>query len=264
MGVDNNCDGNIDEGATGGLTYVGNLLFTNQAQVDAFSTCYYIIDGNLTNLINLVEVTGNVLIKSTGQMNMAGLDNLTDIGGDLTIRQNNSLTTLDGLDAVVSVGGNLRVFYNRYLVDCCAVHDLLANAGVGGSTTIFRNDMGCDSESEVEVACAGGSNLMASDSGSGWSVGDVATWGGAAGLTMEIFPNPAASVVNLRLQGIGEAGGRLSIFDRLGREVLRQNLSGGARVLTLDLPKDRFVSGEYFLRLVVPEGVLTEIMMVKL
>ncbi|MEZ4934053.1 MAG: putative metal-binding motif-containing protein [Saprospiraceae bacterium] len=37
-GLDDDCDGKIREGTTGGLTYVGNLTFTTQAQVaDAFS-----------------------------------------------------------------------------------------------------------------------------------------------------------------------------------------------------------------------------------
>ncbi|MEO1257375.1 MAG: T9SS type A sorting domain-containing protein [Bacteroidota bacterium] len=35
-GIDDDCDGEIDEGTTGGLTWTGNLFFTTQAAIDAF------------------------------------------------------------------------------------------------------------------------------------------------------------------------------------------------------------------------------------
>ncbi|MAT55510.1 MAG: hypothetical protein CMN32_13620, partial [Saprospirales bacterium] len=125
-GIDDNCNGQIDEGnPPANQVYVGNVIFTNQAAVDAFSQCYYKIQGNLTisgpavnslaNLSNLQEVTGNVLIQATSLPNMNGLDALTTIGASLTIKLNNygaKLTGLSGLGNLTSIGQNLNISFN--------------------------------------------------------------------------------------------------------------------------------------------------------
>jgi hypothetical protein len=169
-GIDEDCDGEIDEGGAGGLTYVGNVTFSSQAQVETFSPCYSIIDGNLTiqnanindlsNLINLEEVTGNVSIKLTYLLDLTGLDNLTTVGGALTVQQNSKLESLDGIGNVETVGGALKTFYNLKCPDCCAIYDLLNTpGGIGGTTTILQNKVGCNSVGQINDACGGNNNL---------------------------------------------------------------------------------------------------------
>src|SRR5690606_19007738 len=149
-GIDDDCDGQVDEGG-GGQTYVGNVAFYTQADVDAFSQCYSVIDGNLTisgsgindlsNLANIVEITGNVTIQYTGLGHMAGLDNLTEVGGTLTIF-NSSLTTLDGLEALATVGGSFYMYYNFQLSDCCAVYGLINGAAPPSPVVVYFNKVG--------------------------------------------------------------------------------------------------------------------------
>ena len=99
----------------------------------------------------------------------------------------------------------------------------------------------------------GGQNLVAP--GNHFDVG--------ASLEMEIFPNPASSTINLHLHGLENGDAVLSIFDQLGREVLRQDLEAGTHALTLDLPEDEFANGKYFVRLVSGEAVLTKMLQVQ-
>ena len=102
-GIDDDCDGQIDEGLSG-QTYTGNVTFTTQAQVDAWLSCYSIISGNVTisgggvnnlgPLVNIMQITGNLTIYGTNITSMNGLNSLTTVGGSVTIQFNMLLTTL--------------------------------------------------------------------------------------------------------------------------------------------------------------------------
>jgi hypothetical protein len=249
-GIDDDCDGQIDEGTTGNQTYVGNVTFTTQAQVNAFSQCYNKIQGILTiqgtginslaNLGNLIEVTGNVTIKYTSLPNMTGLNALATIGGSLTIQYNNygaHLTSLNGLGALTTVGANLIITTNVYLSDCCSIEALLDNAGVGGSILISGNAFGCQSVAQINTACSG-SIIAPPDTG-------VSLFEQVDVPRMSLFPNPASGEVTIGLQGLNGGETTLLIYDQLGRTVFVQRLAEGQNSVTLDLNDGLFRNGIY-------------------
>ena len=250
-GIDDNCNGQIDEGnPPANQVHVGNVNLTSQAAVDNFSNCYYKIQGNLTisgtginslaNLYNLQEVTGNVLIQVTSLPNMNGLDGLTTIGGSLTIKLNNygaKLTSLSGLGNLTSIGQNLNISFNFSLSDCCSIDDLLANAGVGGTTIIFYNASGCNSVSDISNSCGNNSIIIPG--------GGIAFGQQAEDLKMSLYPNPATTEVTVLLEGLGDKTGTLVISDLLGRTILQQRLEPGQMLVNLDLAEHDLGSGIY-------------------
>jgi hypothetical protein len=255
-GIDDNCNGTVDENAAGGLTYNGNVAFTTQAQVNAFSACYSIINGNLSiqnagitslaNLANLQSVTGNVTIKLTSLTNMAGLDGLANIGGTLYIAFNSKLVSLDGLDALAAVGGNLQVFSNLKLADCCAIYDLINSNGVGGSISIFNNKTGCDNVGQINSNCGGSNTLIAPPSGQPNSTLQQ---------RVEVYPNPSSDLLNIRpVQAFEDA--QIRLFDLQGRLVLQAKMNGAlpaAQLNTANLNK-----GAYLLQVLVDGDNFTQ------
>ncbi|HFA48868.1 MAG TPA: T9SS type A sorting domain-containing protein, partial [Bacteroidetes bacterium] len=265
-GIDDNCNGSIDEGVGSGLTWTGNVAFYTQAQVDAWLACYSVIDGsltiagagitNLTALAGLEEVTGNVTIQFTGLTNMAGLGGLTTVGGTLTIYFNSSLTSLDGLGSLASVGGSLMVYYNFALADCCAVHGLI-NGGVMGTVLIFFNKTGCNTVAEINSNC--GSQLLAPPvPGVFNNVPTCADCGIAdKKLELAVFPNPASGEVSLRLNKLAVDGADVQFYDYLGRLVALQKMPAGAMLLKVDVAEGKFRPGEYFIKVKTGSEVAT-------
>ncbi|MEO1259772.1 MAG: MopE-related protein [Bacteroidota bacterium] len=160
-GIDNDCNGLIDDGVAS--AYNGNLIFSTQAQVNAFSSCIKTINGSVTilganvtdlsNLSTLEGITGNLSIQSTGLSNLNGLNGLQSVGGMALIYFNGNLVNLSGLNNLMAVGGNFMMYYNFQLSDCCAIQNVLNNGGVAGSTLIYLNSSGCNSVSDINATC---------------------------------------------------------------------------------------------------------------
>jgi hypothetical protein len=225
-GIDDNCNGQNDEGISG-QTYIGNVTFTTQAQINAWPTCYSKIQGNLTiqnsginsltKLSNLTQVTGNLTIKQTSLFNLNGLNNLATIGGSVAIFSNifgAKLLNLDGLGALSHVGGNLSIYSNTSLTNCCAIHSLLNTpGGIVGAVSIHHNKAGCDNIYQINIAC----NNMFSPTvtrnldGENIEEDEVMTK-----RTMKLFPNPASEEVTIIIEGAYRFG-IVRIFDWTGR-----------------------------------------------
>lgn len=268
-GIDNDCDGQIDEGASGNQVHVGSVVLTNQAAVDNFSPCYYKIQGNLTiqgigisslaNLSNLQEVTGNVLIQATSLPNLNGLDALTTIGSSLTIKLNNNgakLSSLSGLGNLNSIVQNLFISFNSSLSDCCSIDDLLSNAGVGGTISIFSNAPGCNSVSNISTTCGGGSIIVPPSNGfPGIATSDVSET-----QRINIHPNPAHDVLIVEVEK-AFSNGFVRLIDMQGRTAYQLDLEQG--MMYFSLPVDNLPTGMYQLVSNLDGEILTEKVMVK-
>lgn len=268
-GLDNDCDGEIDEGAAPTLVYTGNVIMTNQAAVDNFSQCYYKIQGNLTiqgvsitslaNLANLQEITGNVIIKLSSLSDLSGLDNLTTIGGSLTISMNNygaKLTSLNGLQSLTSIGSNLFIYFNWTLSGCCGIDDLLSNAGVGGTTSIHHNASGCNSVADITNTCGGGSIIIPPSNG----FPGIANSQSSEQQRISVHPNPATNVLNVEVEKLFTTG-TLRMIDMQGRTVLQQDLEEG--MMYLALPVDNLPMGMYQLVTNLDGQLFTEKVLIK-
>ncbi len=124
----------------------GNLILTSQEAIDTFN--YTVITGNLTindgktgNIINLsaleflTDIGGNLSIQFNDSLtSLSGLDALTNIGGGLNIGANPTLSSLSGLDFLTSVGGRLLISYNASLRSLSGL-DALTNIGENLSIT---------------------------------------------------------------------------------------------------------------------------------
>jgi hypothetical protein len=196
-------------------------------------------------LKKLRKVTGYVLIKSTGLDSLSWLMNLDTIGGELNINLNPQLQTIHGLDSLKYVGGALKHFANLDCAECCAIYDLLNTpGGIGGATSISINQTGCNSVAEINANCAPPPSPIVNPNcpDCGFPADEA--------LALDLFPNPASSVINVRLRGIGKDGGVLTVSDQLGRVVFRRDLAAGEQQMTLELNERVFENGSYFVRAV--------------
>ncbi|MEO1263789.1 MAG: MopE-related protein [Bacteroidota bacterium] len=228
-GLDNNCNNEIDEDIDD-ETYVGNIFFFSQAQLDAWPTCYTVIQGNVT-------ISGNNITD------LSPLNNLEEITGNLTIYTNFALTSLEGLNNVETVGGSLSIYYNFLLADCCAIDNLLTNGGVNITTVIFFNAAGshCNSAASIMSACplvpmiAGPSNP---------NVQGVPI----PGKELNIYPNPAGDKVNVLCERNAPAA-ILRVLDALGRVVYEVEMEEGVNHVVINLENESFDNGVYLVSL---------------
>lgn len=233
----------------GGLTYNGNVYFTSQAQVDAWSSCYSKINGvltilgfNITNLgplSNITEVTGTVTIQSTGLVNMNGMNNLTTIGGYLFMYYNFSMTSLSGLNALNSVGGGLQIYYNLALSNCCAIYSLINGANPPSPIVIFFNKAGCNSVAEINSNCV--PPILAPPSTTELYTSEQL----GKDKKINLFPNPANQNVAIRISEEFESGS-VRIFDWTGRYIFTQVLQIGNLEQVIDLRE--WVTGVYLVQ----------------
>lgn len=99
------------------------------------------------------EIEGNVSIGSGFITNLDSLYVITTIGGNFSIGGCNNLQGLSGLDNISHIGGNLFIKNNENLSMCDAfgICNYLQNPN--GTVEIHDNAPGCNSQEEVKEAC---------------------------------------------------------------------------------------------------------------
>lgn len=245
--------------------YVGNVTFTTQAQLNAWSSCYQGIQGNLTisgaginnlgPLANIEFVTGSVSIQYTLVTSMNGLNSLTSVGQNLIISYNQQLTTLAGLNNLANVGMNLLVLFNTKLSDCCAIQDLVNEVNgknVGGLINIAGNKTGCESIAGINTAC--NAPLIGAAGGNNFAINNTEIQG------ILLFPNPASGEVNVAIRNSFETGS-IRLLDLQGRVLRQQDLEGGAQNYQISL--DHLPAGTYFVLTMLDGEVFSEKLSVK-
>ncbi len=102
------------------------ITFTSQAEIDSFQT----------NYPNCSVIDGFVTISGNNITNLNGLNVLTNIGGDLKIRDIDSITSLYGLNNLSAVDGDLRITLLDGINDMTGLENL---TNIGGSLTVQSN-----------------------------------------------------------------------------------------------------------------------------
>jgi hypothetical protein len=102
---------------------------------------------SLSGLENLTSIGGSLsVLNNEALISLMGLEGLSSIEGDISIRGNIALTSLDGLDNLTSIAGDLIIgegdywtFYgNPSLSNLAALNNLTF---IGGDATISENDV---------------------------------------------------------------------------------------------------------------------------
>ena len=241
-GVDDNCDAEIDEGLSG-ETYVGNVIFTTQQQLNGFPTCYSTINGSLT-------ISGGNLTDLTN------LQNLSEVTGSVTIFFNSSLNSLAGLESLASIGGGFSLYYNFALNDCCAIYDLLNGGnGIAGPVSIFFNTAGCNSQSEILNNCTASSNLTTPASNaptlSSASLGEI---------TFSLFPNPVSEELTVSFSREFKVGS-ISLLNSHGQLLKQQILQESQQFSTIAV--NHLSSGLYILQMSLDGSTFSKKIIVK-
>ena len=91
-------------------------------------------------LNNLLTIEGDLIFEDTRLSEIEGLVNLTEIGGQMIIRNNGSLENLDNFENLTHVG-DIEILGNPDLPTAIAedLADRLINAGFAGNITIEGN-----------------------------------------------------------------------------------------------------------------------------
>jgi len=184
---------------------------------------------SLTGLGNLGDIGGDLLVYiNNNLLSMDGLNQLDSIGGSLSIAQNAGLKSFNGLEDLKVIGNGISIESNEVLlglmgienIQAASIHSLLITGNPALSScevksvcdylalpdatiNIAGNATGCNSQTEVQVACTSG--LHEAELKSDWS----------------LFPNPAENEVAFTLEP-GTVMLALAVYNQLGQCVLAQ------------------------------------------
>src|SRR5690606_11506716 len=85
----------------------GDIVFTSQAEVNAFAA----------NYPDCTHISGTLSISGSDITDLSPLSSITDTGSNLRIVSNSQLQSLDGLENLTSVGGYIAIYNNDSLTD---------------------------------------------------------------------------------------------------------------------------------------------------
>ncbi len=109
----------------------GDVTLSSQTEVDNFLTTY----PNCTEMAGRLHIFNN---DATPYItDLSPLSNLTSIGGELSITNNDHLTNLEGLNTLTSIGGQLFIGINKSLKN---YEGLNALTSIGRDFTAILND----------------------------------------------------------------------------------------------------------------------------
>jgi hypothetical protein len=238
------------------LAYVGNTFWiVNHPSLSSLTGLsglhsvgkHFIISGDvvlndLDGLAGLHYVGGTLEIGgpylgNPSLTSLTGLAHLICVKGNLRVHYNNSLTSLAGLDAIDADSLSGVFIDNNMNLSDCAVQSICDYIGIPDSLVVIQeNSGGCNSEEEVEEACAVGMNESAVVSHQ-WIV--------------NIYPNPVSDLLFIEIPNI-RSQFQISIFDFQGRQVMHKRII----VPMTSLDVSGLNAGIYFVEVVSDDGII--------
>ena len=118
----------------GGMTAVNISGFNNIETINGLLAFGAIFE--LSGFQSLNHIDGDLSIQWTHFEDLRILDQLQSIGGDLKIRSNDYLTSLNGLEQLTTIGGNFDINGNDALINLEGSNNITS---LGGTVIIERN-----------------------------------------------------------------------------------------------------------------------------
>jgi len=191
---------------------------------------------NLTTIGDEFWIDNNELL-----IDISPLENLTSIGGQLNIINNSLLTSLNGLNNIDPNSiNNLGIYENPSLSDCSVQNICNYLISPNGTIEIYNNAPGCNDQEEVEEACFN-------------DIEELTTQ-----VFLEISPNPCSGSVNLRFTISDQRFVICDLYEISGvrlKSILNEEKIPGNFEMEIelsDLPK-----GIYFCTLKTNKGIQT-------
>ncbi len=218
--LDDDCYGNIEIGKNVSVTFSGHnvvtakeLLVKEGASVTFDQPTEILLDKKLITESDVTIDDGGLMVWIYAE-NHVIIERGNDISANIYSEKNilvetastNDPTYMTGLFIADKIDSKDFVFWN-WNPDACPVN-------------------------------GGGQQLLAPDSG--FNTAPI-----SGSLQLELYPNPAGYMTNIRLKGI-QGGEQLSITNQFGRIVWTEQLEAGQLSIDLDLTNRRFASGIYF------------------
>jgi hypothetical protein len=231
---------------------------------------YVLIGGTWEDTTNISNLNGlSVLTSIGGNLNigawdipfpynltsLSGLNNVISIGGWLEISGSQNLTNLMGLEGINSIEGRLVIWANSILTTLTGINNINAGsiidlyisenpslstceiesicsylASPNGTIAIENNNTGCNSQAEVEAACAAiGVKSMTPES------------------PLTIYPNPTSISITIKTP----ITGIIAILNTSGQAILQQLIT--EPMTNIDV--SGWQSGVYLVKVVGEKGV---------
>ena len=210
------------------LTSIGNSIYIlNNPALTSLTGI-----NSLSFIWGTLGITGNPLLA-----NLTALSSLTTSKlGFLSITSNDSLKSLTGLDNIDSDSIQYLYIYGNHSLTTCQVKSICAYlANPYGVIDISNNTTGCDSQQEVEAACAAISLKNITNDNA-----------------FTIYPNPATDKLTVVITRAAEEP-NLNISNIEGQQLITRQITQPKTQLDINsLP-----SGVYFVRLTSDKSVLT-------
>jgi hypothetical protein len=176
-------------------------------------------------------------------IDLTALYNLTEVGGQLSIRSNDALSSLAGLDNInPSSISDLDISFNNLLSSCHvqSICDYLI--APNGEVSITMNAIGCNSRNEIEDSCAT------------LDIGEQ-----VLGIEIQLYPNPATNTLNIRYS-ISDPSATLRasirysmfIYDLFGRQMDEVQIPAKDQDIRVDVSS--YPAGVYFVVLKDEKG----------
>lgn len=109
---------------------------------------------DFTPLSNVTSVSGELYIRDNANTSLAGFENLTSVGSDLTILVNRNLENIEALSNLQSVGRRLRIISNNELISLNGLDSLI---NVANNVEIYDNEKLENINALVNLQNVGGS-----------------------------------------------------------------------------------------------------------
>jgi hypothetical protein len=228
----------------------GNYYFFSQNDIDNFQ--YY--------FPNCTALEGDVTIKGNDISTLNGLEQVISVGGNLLIRDNDTLSNLIGLQNVNFTGGYMRIIDNEILLSLNGLENLDSIGGHLGIGGVQYSPVGNPSLSDISaienISYIGGElriryNYSLSDcaiqsvcnylaASNGQVIIEMNAWGcynqqqvidscglvyinkPAAPNNIRIYPNPSHSSINIELPTQPSKNTTLTISNTNGQQLITQ------------------------------------------